>query len=192
MADPSTLAMASMGGTVAGSLLSAFGAGYQGQAQANMYNYQAGVAQLNKNINLQNADYERNVGEVEAQESGMQTRARVASTEAIQAGSGLDVNRGSAADVRASETEIGQQNEAIIRSNAARKAYGYDVEATQNDAQAQLDSIAAKTSQTSGALGMAKSLLSGGTSVADKWLKGQQTGVWGGSGDGVAVGAMDS
>jgi hypothetical protein len=181
MADPATLAMASVGGTVAGTLLSAFGANYQGQAQANMYNYQAGIAQMNSKISLQNADYERSVGEVEAQESGMRTRVQVGATEAAQARSGLDVNRGSAAAVRGSETEIGQQNEAIIRLNAVRKAYGYEVEATQDTAQSNLYQMAAKTSQTSGILGAVKSILSGGTSVADKWLKGQATGVFGGN-----------
>jgi hypothetical protein len=181
MADPSTLAMASMGGTVAGSLLSAFGSSYKGQAQANMYDYQAGVAKINQQINLQNADYERNVGEVEAQESGMKTRAQVGATVAAQASSGLDVNRGSASDVRTSEIEIGQQDENIIRANAARKAYGYEVEATQDSAQAGLYGMAATTAKTSGAIGALSSILSGGTSVADKWLKGQQTGVFGGS-----------
>lgn len=184
MADPSTLAMASMGGTVAGSLLSAFGSAQQGQAQANMFNYQAGIAQMNKNIALQNADYERSVGEVSAQESGLRTKAEVGATTAAQASSGLDVNRGSAVDVRASETEIGQQNQAIIRSNASRRAYGYEVEAIQNTAQAGLLSMAATNAKIGGDINAAKSLLSGGTSVADKWLKGQQTGVWGGGGGG--------
>jgi hypothetical protein len=178
LADPATLAMVSMGGTAVGSILSAFGAGYQGAAQANMYNYQAGIASMNQKIALQNADYEKNVGEVAAQESGMRTRAQVGMTTAAQASSGLDVNRGSAADVRTSETEIGQQNEAVIRANAARRAYGYDVEATQDDAQSKLYQMAAKTSQTSGTLGVLKSLLSGGTSIADKWLKGKGVGVF--------------
>lgn len=178
MADPGTLAIAGMAGSAVGGLLGAFGSVYKGQAQANMYNYQAGIAQMNQQISLQNADYERNVGEVQAQESGMKTRAQVGQTEAAQAGSGLDVNRGSAAAVRSSEIEIGQQDENIIRANAARRAYGYEVEATQESAQAGLYRMAAETSQTSGDIGAATSLLSGGTSVADKWLQATQKGIF--------------
>lgn len=159
-----------------GGLVSAAGATAQAQAQANMYNYRAGLARLNKQINLQNADYERYVGEVEAQESGLKTRAEIGATKAAQAGSGLDVNRGSAADVRTSEIEIGQQNEAIIRASAARKAYGYEVEATQDEGQAQLYGMAATTAITTGNIQAATSLLSAGTSVAAKWSQARQVG----------------
>jgi hypothetical protein len=168
-----------LGGSAAGGLLGAFGSNYKGEAEANMFNYRAGVADLNRKIALQNADYERNAGEVSAQESGMRTRAQVGETAAAQASSGLDINRGSAAAVRTSETEIGQQNEAIIRANAARRAYGYEVEATQDQAQSQLYQMAAKTSKTSGGLSAFQSILSGGTSVADKWLKANQVGLFG-------------
>src|SRR5262249_26691440 len=126
-----------------------------------------------------NADYERAAGEVSAQISGTKTAAQVGETKATQASSGLDVNRGSAIDVRTSETEIGQFNEAIIRSNAARRAYGYETEAAQDAAQEQLYKMAATSSKKAGELGVLQSLLSGGTSVADKWLKGGSVGLWG-------------
>lgn len=179
MADPVTLAGISISGTVLGSLTSAFGSAFQGNAQANMYRYQAGVAQINRQIATQNADFERSVGEVQAQESGMRTRAQIGQTEAAQASSGLDVNRGSASDVRTSEVEIGQQNENIIRSNAERRAYGYEVEATSDDAQSKLYEMASKTSGIAGDIGAATSILSGGTSVANKWLQGKQLGIFG-------------
>jgi hypothetical protein len=177
MADPVTLAGISTGTTITGSLLSAFGKAYAGEAQAGMYNYQAGIARMNQRIALQNADYERNVGEVQAQESGMKTRAEVGATTAAQASKGLDVNRGSTVDVRTSEVEIGQQNENIIRANAGRRAYGYDVEAVQDTAQAGLYDMAAKSSKIEGGIGALGSLLSGGTSVADKWLKAGTIGI---------------
>jgi hypothetical protein len=173
-----------------GSLLSAAGSEYSGTAQANMYTYRAGVALMNRQINLQNADYERVAGEVSAQESGMRTKAEVGATVAAQASSGLDVNRGSAVDVRTSETEIGQQNEAIIRSNAARKAYSYDVEATQDQAQSQLDTMAATTSRVSGGIGAATSLLSGGTTVAARWNQGQTLGMFSGNSGATSTSVM--
>lgn len=193
---PEALAMTSMGGTVAGTLLSALGAGQQAGAQAAVFNYQAGIAKMNQRIASQNADYERAVGEVSAQISGMKTRAQVGATTAAQASSGLDVNRGSAVDVRTSETEIGQYNEAVIRANAARKAYGYEVEATQDEAQSKLYQMSAASSKTAGQLGILKSLLSGGTAVADKYLKGRSVGLFPGSegvsGDGGSDSLMEA
>lgn len=179
MADPSTLAMISMGASAGGSILSAFGAGQKGEAEAAMYNYKAGIAEMNRKIALQNADYERATGETQAQISGMKTRAQVGETAAAQASSGLDINRGSAADVRASETEIGQYNEAIIRGNAARRAFAYETEAAQDQAQSQLYKMSAESSKKAGGLGVLGSLLSGGTSVSDKWLAGKSKGLWG-------------
>lgn len=175
MAEPLTIV--SLAATVIGGAMSAYGKAQQGAAQGRMFDYQAGIAQMNQKIALQNADYERNVGEIAAQESGMKTRAQVGATTAAQAASGLDVNAGSTSDVRTSETEIGQYNEAIIRANAARRAYGYDVEATQDVAQAGLYRMAASTSRAGGDIGAITSLLSMGTSVADKYLAARQKGL---------------
>lgn len=172
MADPvSIMAVVGMGATVAGGLTSAMGSAYQGQAQSNMYTYQAGVADVNKKINLQNADYARATGEVEAQQSGMRTGAQIGTTKAVQGASGLDVNRGSNVQVRDSELAIGQENEGIIRSNAAKKAYGFDVEATQNEAQAGLYRMGADTSKTAAGYKVAGSLISTASSVASKWTQ---------------------
>src|SRR5712691_9203333 len=106
-------------GAVIGGVLGAVGGGIKAfgdasaaSAQANMYQYQAGVAQINKNIQLQNADYARKAGEVEAQESGMATRFRVGEIKTAQAGKGLDVDSGSAVEVRESQVEVGQFDEA--------------------------------------------------------------------------------
>src|SRR5258708_25660908 len=62
--------------------------------EAGIYTFQAGVARLNKQIELQNADYSRFVGEVAAQEKGMETRATVANIEASQCPTGIDVHSG--------------------------------------------------------------------------------------------------
>ena len=44
MADPVSLAVIGMGAAAAGGGVSALGSLFSGQAQSNMYNYQAGVA----------------------------------------------------------------------------------------------------------------------------------------------------
>jgi predicted RNA-binding protein len=106
------------------------GKSFESKAQSNMYQYQAGMAQINKQIDEQNAAYARSVGEVEAQKSGMRSRFQLGGIKVAKAAGNIDVNSGSAREVQDSQEAIGQHDQSIIRSNAARQAYGYDVEAT--------------------------------------------------------------
>lgn len=171
-------------------------AAYTGEAQGRTFDYQAAVAQINKKIALQNADYAIASGEVSAQQSGMKTRAQIGQTKAIQGASNLDVNTGSQADVRESEHEVGVADQSTIRTNAARAAYGFTVEALSDDSQSQLDRVSAETSRESGRLGVVQadfarqgadlgvkaSLLGGATSVASKWTQAYTSGMLGGFG----------
>ena len=186
MADPvtATIAGISLGATALGSLTSASGASFTGQAQANMYNYQAGVAQINQQIMQQNASWATEEGEVQAQQEGMKTRAQIATTEATQGAGNLDVASGSDARVRASELEIGEEDQALIRSNAAQKAYGFEVQGFQYSAQASADTASASNSLTAAKYNVTSSLLGGAGSVATKWLQGSQAGIFSGGSSG--------
>lgn len=179
MADPVSISAGiGMASSLGGSLLSAFGASSAGQAQSQAYQYQAGIARMNAQIDRQNADWERGTGEIESQQSGMKTKAQIASTKAIQGGSGLDVNSGSATKVRESELEIGQQNEATIRANAAHKAYGFEVKAVNEVAQANLDDAAADNAKSAGDINAFASILGGVSSVSSKWMQGKSVGIF--------------
>ena len=183
MADPATLALASGGAQAGGSLLSAFGAKQEGAAQAGMYQYQAGIAQLNQKIALQNRDYALATGEQQAAEEGMKQRAIAGKTKAAQGASGIDVGSGSSVDVQTSEAKIAGMDLATIRNNAARKAYGYTVEAAQDTAQAGLYQTAATDVKQAANIKAMGSLISGAGGVADKWLQFQSNfGSGGGSG----------
>ena len=173
MVDPVTASAMMIAGTVA----SAAGNIYGGMAQSAAYSYQAGVANLNAQIARQNAAYELALGEQQAQAQGMKTRAQISLTRAAQGAGGLDVNTGTNVDVRASEAELGSYDQALIRNNAARRAYGQEVLATQATAQAGLDTLAAGTSRTSGFLSAFASLLGGGGNIASKWQQGQSAGL---------------
>lgn len=183
MADPATLGTIAIAGSAASAGIGAFGSLFGGQAKANQYNYQAGIADLNAQVAKQNKDYALATGEVEAQESGMKTRFTIGAEKAGQGASGLDVNSGSPAAVRESQQEIGTYDESLIRSNAARKAYGFDVEAMQDTAQGQLYRTAADTSKTTGEIGAISSILGGVASVSSKWLQGSSVGMFGGKGN---------
>jgi hypothetical protein len=163
--------------TLMSGAISAGGAAYSGMASAATYNYQAGVAQMNAQIAKQNAAYETALGEVQAQQQGMKTRATISQTRAVQGASGLDVNTGSAASVRSSEFQLGGYDQQVIRAGAARRAYGFEVEAVGDVAQANLDRMAARNSENAGMLKAFTSILGAGGSFASKWKQGQSTGI---------------
>jgi hypothetical protein len=153
-------------------LISAFGALSGGQAQSKQLQYQAGIANLNKQIALQNADYALQEGETQSQQYGMSARAKMGAIRAGIGASGIDIGSGSKAQVQDSAQIVAGIDMAQIRNNAARKAYGFDVEATQDAAQAGLYSSAAADASTAGGIKALGSLVSGTASVADKWYQG--------------------
>ena len=177
MADPVSLTLAGIGmaSSIAGGVVGAEGAKYQGQAQANMYGYQAGVARVNATLAQQDANYATTAGEVEAQTAGMRTRAQVGQTKATIAAGNLDTSSGSGSKVLQSETEIGQFNEATIRANAAKRAYGFNVAGAQDVAQAGAFDVAAATSKTAGDISATSSILGAVGSVSSKWTQANQS-----------------
>lgn len=168
----------SMGTTFLGGLVGAFSAFMGGEAQQQMYNYQAGVAKLNAQIAQQNATYAIKVGELQAMQTGLQGAQRLGQIKASEAASGLDVNTGSARDVQTSQRKVLGQDVAAIRSNAAKTAYNYEVEGVQYSSQAELDTLAGKNARTAGMIGAASSILGSASSVGQEWMRGQQLGLW--------------
>lgn len=194
MADPVTATMAGVGivGNIAGGFIGAEGAKTTADAQAaaanfkaEEYQYQAGVAKANQIIAERNAAFARFSGEVQAQEGGMKLRAEIGTTKAMQGAGGLDVNSGSDAAVRASEYNVGQQNIAIVRNNAAKVAYGYDVEAFQANQQAAWDVTgsayeqqAAQFARKAGNIAAIGSIIGGVSSVSSKFAGAYTSGMF--------------
>lgn len=168
MADPISLGIAATG-----TIISAYGKYSEGQAKAGMYGYQSGIAQLNKQIALQNAEYAIRSGETEARRSGMQTRFDVGRIKTAQGASNLDVNAGSGVDVRDSRSTIGRMDMSQIRENAGRRAYGFHVEAEQEEAKSKMYESAASGVKKAGMIGAIGSLVSGAASVSSKWMQWQ-------------------
>lgn len=180
MADPvSAMAAVGVGSKIGGAIMGASGAAFSGKAQRNMYGYQSGMALVNKSIAEGNADYTRKVGEINAGESGLKSRFQMGKITAAQGASGLDVNRGSAPDVRAGQQMIAQTDQSIIRASAARRAYAYDNEALKYGSESDLDIMSAKVTGKATKLNIASSLLGGASSVADKWTQGKSVGLFG-------------
>lgn len=170
------LAPISLGLGVASGIAGMIGSGQQSSAQAQMYQYQAGIAKQNQAIAKQNETYALMSGEQQAAKSGMATRYREGEIKTAQAASGFDVNKGTAVDVRAGQEKIGQMEQTAIRSSSAKAAYDYDVSAFQAGEQAQLYTAAASNVKSAAPLAQAASFLGSASSVASKWMSFNQSG----------------
>lgn len=178
MADPATIGMVGMAASAGGSILGAVGAKQKAAAQSQMYTYQAGIADLNRRIALDNRDYAVYSGGEDAKRFGMKSAQAAGTIKATQGASGIDVGSGSKLDVQQSQKTVSDLDMATIRNNAARKAYGYEVEATTQQMQSDMYRSAASNSLEAGNIAAAGSLISGAASVSDKWLAGNKQGLY--------------
>ncbi len=144
---------------------------FAGAADQAMYNYQAGVAKLNQSIALQNASYAQQAGGSAALQSGLKTGFTRAQQMVDQSGSGIEVGSGSGAAVRKSTTDLGIYDQNLIRTNFAKKAYGFEVEAATKSAEAGADIIAGQQAKKAGDIGAVASILGTAGSVSSKWLQ---------------------
>lgn len=167
--DPVSIGLAAVGTGI-----SAFGKYEEGQSKAANASYQSAVAANNAKIAAADATLDIQAGEVAAVNKGLQTRARVGQQKAAQGAAGIDVNSGSAVDVRAGTEEIGLLDALTVRSDASKRAYAKEVEATSDTAQSQLLTAEASQDETAGDLGSLGTLLSGASTVGKSWASYQQ------------------
>lgn len=146
---------------IGGTLLNAYGKGKSAGANAAANNYKAEMADNNAAIATQQAQWAAEVGEQSVGAAGLKTRATEAGIKANQAASGIDVNEGSAVQVQDSVRQLGMLDALTIRSNAARQAYGYQVEASNQKAQAELYRFASKNDLDAGHIDAASTILGG-------------------------------
>lgn len=170
----------SAGAGILGSMKAAQGAQYSSQAQANADTYNSEVAANNAALAKQNASMAAAEGNAKVEVEQLATRAKVGGIVANQAASGVNVNSGSALDVRSSARETGELNAINIRADAARQAYGYQTEAAGYTAQSGLDKASATNAKTAGDINAQSSLISGVGDVGSSFGKFMQAGGLGG------------
>lgn len=191
---------------IQGQMIGTMGKAFQFDVESQNYKwksgveeYQAQVARNNEIIAKQNAIYERDVGEQTAQQLGMKQQWERGQMIAQQGASGLAVSGESAERVRAGMIDVGYHEQAVTRANAAHVAYGYEVQATQFEAEAAIHSTTAEMDKiqadnattaagitrmalplqqkamdlagTAGNIGLLSSLTGAAGSVASKWMK---------------------
>ncbi len=139
-----------------------------GQAQAI---YQAQVARQNQELaNRQAADALQR-GQVAEQSRRYQTRQQIGQQTAAFAAQGTDLE-GSPLDILGDTAAAGELDAITIRSNAAREAYGYQVQGLGYGNQSILESTrAANSVYTPNYLGAGASLLGGVSTLGEKWSR---------------------
>jgi hypothetical protein len=105
------------------------------------------------------------LGDLEARRLGGQTDQAISTERAATAGQNVDVSGGSAAAVRASQQLVGNVDELTIRNNAARQAWGYDVEAANQRMNGRLALLAGENEAAGERLASVSTLLSGASSL---------------------------
>lgn len=122
MCGPAALAITAIGATLIG--------GYQ-QAQAAKAEgaYAAQVADQNAKVATQQADYERQLGNIEEEKQRRNVRLMLGAQRAALAANGIDTTSGTALDLQTETAQFGTEDALAIRANAARRAWGYEVEA---------------------------------------------------------------
>ena len=191
---------------IQGQMLAAMGKAFQYDVEAQQFQwksglekYQAAVSKINMDVSKENATYERDKGEVEAQMLGMKQAQARGELIASQGASGISVGSGSSARVREGMIEVGYHDQGMVRANAARTAYGFEVQAMGHEAEAAMHSMASDfdlaqaenattaagiarqalplleqskgLAATAGNINMASSLVSAAGSVASKWTQ---------------------
>lgn len=173
-----TLAIASLGASVASGVAGAAGAQQTAKANAASAQYRAAVARNNAQIAQINAKMSVEAGEAKSTEQSFRTAGLLGQQKVAQAASGLDVNVGTPVDVRASTAELGRLDQLTILHNAAKEAWGYENQANNFMAEAGLQDMTARNAKKAGDISAFTSLLGGATSFTDKWMSYSSRGVF--------------
>lgn len=157
--------------TAISTVVGAVGAISQGQAQKQQAEYQAAVARNNQIIAEQNKQYATQAGEAQAQAQGFKNRATLGAITAGQAASGIQLDSPTLSDVREGSAQTLRLDTQNVMSNALLRARQADVQAMNYGAEAGLQQMRGSQAATAGYIGAFGSLLSGGSSFAEKWSR---------------------
>lgn len=154
-----------LGISAIGTALSARGQLRAGAAAREAGELEAWRLQYNARIaELQAADAVERGAEAESR-FRTSVRGLIGRQRAAFAASGVNLSSGSPADVQADAAELGELDALTIRSNAAREAWGYGVQATDYRLQAEAARRTGRSAQTAGRIGAATTILGTGASL---------------------------
>lgn len=187
-----TLAAVSIGATAISTGMGVMGQISQQNAQAQAASaaqaqavYQSQVARQNEELMRRQAADATQRGQVAEENRRRLTAQQLGQQTAALAGQGTDLE-GSPTDILGDTRAAGELDAQTIRANAAREAYGYQVQGLGYGSTATLEATrAANSTYTPNYLGAGASLLAGASSLGEKWWRFQQNapdGSFGGKG----------
>lgn len=174
------MANTALAASVAGTALSAYGQYQQGQAQSAQAEYQARLAARNAQQSHMQADYAREQAAGDAAQHRRQVGQTIGAQRSLLAASGVDVGDtdSSAMNMLGDTAQWGEFDAQKILHQGKMKAWGYENQAANDQANAVLYSMGARQSGRAGAIGAGASLLSGAGQVAGQWYRYNKEG-WG-------------
>lgn len=129
-------------------------------------NYEGDLLDQNASLaDRQGADVLARGREAEGRQRGA-SRRLAGAQRAAGAASGIDVNTGSARDVLEGDAQLGELEALMIRNNAAREAWGYQVQAGDYRRQSELARMSGRQDAQSLRRGSVSTLLSGAGELA--------------------------
>ena len=163
----------------------------QAQAERSAAEYNAQVANNNATIANQQRSATLQQGDVEAQNEMRKQAQMIGEQRAQMSANGIDITQGSAQDILASTKFLGGIDVNTIQSNAARQAWGYDVQSMNERNTATMETWKANSINPSqiGAMAAGTSLLSSIGSAATSYA-GSKSGVSGGGKSGTVSGGV--
>lgn len=161
----------------------------QAEAERSAAEYNAQVANNNATIANQQRSSTLQQGDVEAQNEMRKQAQMIGEQRAQMSANGIDITQGSAQDILASTKFLGGIDVNTIQSNAARQAWGYEVQSMNDKSTAVMETWKANSINPSqiGAMAAGSSLLSSIGSAASSYA-----GSKGGGGGGGKIGGTGS
>ena len=163
--------------TVGSTLLGAVGAVQAGQATAASNQYNAQIQDMNATLAERRAKDAERRGELEEQKKRQQVAQISGQQRVAMAANGVDLSFGSPLDTLVDTAVAGELDALTIRSNAAREAYDYRVDAVNKRAGASMSRASADNAITGSYLNAGGTVLAG----AGKAYAGNKYG-WGSAG----------
>ncbi len=155
--------------------VSIFGTLQQGQAAAGQARFQAQVARNNQIIAQRRADDARTRGRISAGEQDLATRQLISRQRVILAGTGQEVDTGSALDITSDTAALGKLDSLRILNNAEREAAGFAGQASNFGNEATLFDATGRNAIIKSGTQAFGTLLTGAGSVNQKWSRFNKT-----------------
>lgn len=165
------MAWMALAATALGTVASVAGAEKQAQAENQMYQYQAQVANNNQTIANQNAQLALQQGQQQEAAKRQQTAQMIGGEITDLSAAGIDPTSLTSQRLQESTAQLGETDAMTIRSNALNTATGYRNQGLDFGAQAQVDQSAAQNALTAGNLNAFGSFASGTGTVANRWYQ---------------------